>query len=111
MKSIRFWHYGNGPVLLTLKAGQRLHHSSGGRTDEGWSHESNVWSFDGHVVTCEWCNDGVDCDGQLTSEGLAWFSARDAKAGYRDDRLGINFPLWRQSRLSQRDYAAEAMNY
>lgn len=110
-KKIRFWHYGNGAVLITLRKGQTLNHSTGGPTDEGWHRESNTWTFDGHTVVCVWRNDGADCDGRLTRHGVSWFPIHDAKAGYHDAELGAYFPDWRGGQTHQRDYSAEAMGY
>jgi hypothetical protein len=108
-KTIRFWHYGNGEVLITLRKDQTLRHSSGGPTDEGWRRESHEWSFDGHIVTHEWSEDGVDCDGRLSREGISWFAGHESRSGYVVD--GIAYPNWHLGRSWQRDYSAEAMGY
>jgi hypothetical protein len=108
-RTIRFWHYGNEPVLIKMRAGQTLRHSSGGPTDEGWSRDTDVWTFDGRTVTHEWVSDGVDCDGRLTQYGESYFRACDAFAGNEVD--GVRFPAWQQGEHGQRDYAAEAMGY
>ena len=110
-QTIRFWHFGAAPVLIKMRAGQTLNHSSGGRTDEGWSRSSNSWTFDGETVVCEWVNDGCDCDGRLTRSGEAYFAADKAMAGYRDDEDGVTYPDWQHGDSGQRDYAAEAMGY
>jgi len=110
-KRIRFWVYTTSPIRITLQAGQALHHSAGGSTDEGWWLESNIWSFDGHRVTNVWCSAGRDCDGCLTRHGETSFHARDAAAGYREESEGIAYPLWSDARSSQRDEYAEASGY
>ena len=108
-EKIRFWTYANGVVRITLQAGQTLRHWSGGPTDEGYNSESNVWSFDGYVVTNEWSTDGRDCDGRQTQHGVSQCRVRDVAAGNED--FGVRYPLWQQVSSGQRDYAAEAMNY
>ncbi len=108
---IRFWHYHNGEVVrIKINAGQTLRHHSGGATDEGWSSESNAWTFDGETVTSQWGSDGMDCDGRLSSYGESFFAAADVASGYVDDE-GLRFPKWEQGDSSQRDYSAEAMGY
>lgn len=111
-KRVRFWVYTTSPVRITLDAGQTLHHSSGGRTDEGWHRESNIWSFDGKVVTSEWCTDGRDCDGRLTRSGEAWFAADKAQAGYVEEGdSSIRYPSWEHGNTRQRDEYAEMAGY
>jgi len=71
-RNCRFWAYVNGgPVKITLKPGQRLEHSEGGPTDEGWHCDSTAWEYpaDEAAVYREWCSDGRDCDGRLTHSG------------------------------------------
>lgn len=109
-KTIRFWHYGPvEPVLIKMRAGQTLRHSAGHATDEGWTRDSDAWTFDGKIVTHEWVCDGVDCDGRLTQYGESYFAARNAFAGNMVD--GVTFPAWEQGDHGQRDYSAEAMGY
>ena len=73
MRNARFWAYVNGgPVKITLRPGQRLEHTEGGPTDEGWSRDSTAWEYatDEPVVYREWCFDGSDCDGRMTRSGV-----------------------------------------
>ncbi|MBR0998800.1 hypothetical protein ABIF65_003718 [Bradyrhizobium japonicum] len=112
MKTARFWHYHkSGAVKIKLRPGQTVHHSHGGRTDEGWHRESNAFQFDGRTVTVEWCNDGADCDGRLTRSGISHCAADRLTAGYHDTETGESFPDWQEGESSQRDYAAEAAGY
>lgn len=111
-KSVKFYHYhplNDGPVLIKLNAGQTLHHSFGGPTDEGWSSESNIWEFDGKQIRLQWCSDGRDCDGRLTRAGECYCKADLAQSGNEFD--GVRYPAWEQGESSQRDEYAEAAGY
>lgn len=109
-QQVKFWVYITCPVLLTLRKGQTLNHSHGGRTDEGYSWEANSWHFDGQTVYASSATEARDCDGRISRESNGWFPLQDAKAGYRDED-GTRFPMWRHGQSSQRDHAAEAMGY
>lgn len=109
MQTARFWVYHQGLVRIKIKAGQTVSHTQGGRTDEGWYRASEVYSFDGETVTCEYFNDGADCDGRHSSGGISFCRVADLAAGYSED--GIASPAWQHGRGEQRDYAAEAMGY
>ena len=109
--TVRFWHYHIGAVLIKLRAGETVHHSHGGPTDEGWHRNSVAYSFDGETVTCEWCADGADCDGRMTRGGTVHCRIDQLQAGYHDQETGERFPKWSEGETHQRDYAAEAMNY
>lgn len=61
--SVRFWTYHRGWVRLKINAGQRLEHTSGGPTEEGYSARSEVWRFDGFTLHLEADSWGRDCDG------------------------------------------------
>ena len=66
-EKVRFWHYGvNEPVLITIKAGQTLSHTTGGPTDEGWHRDLYQWDFDGEFLRREHVSDGTYCDGRMT---------------------------------------------
>ena len=108
-RSIRFWHYHNEPVLIKIKEGQALRHYSGGKTDEGWSSETNIWEFDGHTLVSRWETDGCDCDGRMQRHGEASCPVAKIRAGTQID--GLSFPAWEAGESGQRDYSAEAMNY
>jgi hypothetical protein len=107
----RFWHYHNGAVRLKINAGQTIHHSHGGATDEGYSWEAVAYSFDGETVTCEWATQSRDCDGRMDRNGVTHCPADQLAAGYRDDEFGVTYPAWQQGESGQRDYSAEAMGY
>ena len=108
-KQARFWVYLNGAVRIKLRAGQTIHHSHGGATDEGYSWEAASYSFDGRQVTCEWSTDSRDCDGRMTRSGFTVCKFADLGAGYCED--GISFPAWLHFDERQRDHAAEAAGY
>lgn len=109
-QTARFWHWHHGAVLIKLQIGQSVCHSHGGRTDEGWHRETNMFSFDGETVTNEWSSDGVDCDGRLSRAGVSFCQVDCLRSGYQDE-TGLRFPEWQQGKSSQRDYSAEAMGY
>lgn len=112
MTTARFWYYHkSGMVRIKLRAGQSLHHSHGGRTEEGWSRESNRFEFDGRTVTNEFCNDGADCDGRMTRHGVVTCAADRLAAGYLDTENGAAFPDWQTVETGQRDYSAESAGY
>jgi hypothetical protein len=108
-KQARFWTYHNGLVRIKLNAGQTIHHSHGGATDEGYHFEANRYSFDGQIVTCEWSTDSRDCDGRETRGGEVICPISQLSAGHPDE--GIRYPAWKQLDEFQRDHSAEAMNY
>lgn len=114
MQNVHFWDFINGgPVKLTLKPGQKLHHYQAEPTDEGWHSELNIWEYvapDGYVLV-EHESDGVDCDGRLSRGGHRWFYIEDAAEGYCPDEDGIVYPLWQSGEHWQRDYQAEAAGY
>lgn len=109
----RFWVYTGDCALvkITLRDGQTLHHSTGGATDEGWSRESVMWTFENGVVTRHSCNDGVDCDGRLTRSYVDSCSAANLASEPAYYHPGFKIPAWETVNASQRDYSAEAMNY
>lgn len=109
----RFWHYGpHGPVKLTLRPGQSLTHSTGGRTDEGWSRSSMQWTHEGDAVLLEWCDDGSDCDGRLTQTGGGRCALGRLASGESDPEAPeVIYPAWQTGVASVRDYSAEAAGY
>ena len=108
----RFWHFGPcGPVKLTLRPGQSLTHSTGGRTDEGWSQSSTRWTHEGETVHLEWCDDGSDCDGRLTRTGENRCALDRLHNGNVCPEFGIVYPDWQEARVSVRDYSAEDAGY
>lgn len=112
-QSARFWHFHSGsPVLIKIAAGQSLHHSHFGPTDEGFHSETSVWSFDGYVLTSEYYSDSRDCDGRISHHAQSTCCADELKAGYVDpDFCGIAYPAWQHTIRGQRDYSAEAAGY
>lgn len=109
-KQARFWTYASGAARIKLNAGQTVTHVHGGATDEGYSWTVETYHFDGKLVTCEWQTDARDCDGRMTRGGIVAARYCDLSSGHRDDD-GITFPVWNEIKSSQRDHAAEAMNY
>ena len=96
--NVRFWVYANdGPVKLTLKPGQRLEHFTNESTDEGWHSESTTWHYpdDEAAVYREWCSDGRDCDGRLTTGGEVRCHLAQRLSSY-PTKGGLVFQLRRQ---------------
>lgn len=111
-QTARFWEcHKSGIVRIKIATGQTLHHSHGGRTDEGWHRESRVYSFDGETVSCDWSNDGADCDGRISHGGIVHCAADRLAAGYHDAEAGATFPDWQAGDSFQRDHSAEAAGY
>jgi hypothetical protein len=121
----RFWVYINGgPVKLTLKPGQALSWSRGGRTEEGWSRESESWEWDGEdwpgVLRHAWLSEGRDCDGYLSHDGEDICRRAGLRSGdfpcldYCENPAawdGVRWPAWEKVRSWQRDEYAELAGY
>jgi hypothetical protein len=120
---VRFWTWNLGPVRLSLAPGQRLRHSSGGPTEEGWSQRLTTFTHEGDRIVRDWLNDGCDCDGRLTQGGRDSCTLRNLDGNgpvswlepeYQDrDALGlpIQWPAWATVDSRRRDYQAEAAGY
>lgn len=114
MRNIRFWHFMNdGWVKITLRPETTLHHYKSAPTDEGWSSEAVMWSYDGDVASMECIYDGRDCDGRLTRgydltlEKIETYPKGDCL----EDFPGGPRAVWRETDSYQRDQYAELMNY
>lgn len=120
----RFWEYINGSLVkLTLRPGQRLHHSHSETTDEGWSAESKYWEYDADWSTVSFVSvsDGRDCDGYLsrTTEGQCWvvdLNSRPAFIGQNPDYEDlyhdtIKLPNWEYDSARIHDESAIAAGY
>lgn len=108
----RFWVYITCPVRITLRKGQTLTHSHGGRTDEGYSWETNSWHFDGATVYAATATDARDCDGRITHDATATCPVDELDHGFVEQDLPfIAYPNWTPHKASQRDFSAEAMGY
>ena len=108
-KQARFWTFHSGDVRIKLNAGQIVHHSHGGRTDEGYHWETSVYHFDGREVTCEWSTDSQDCDGRMTRGGFSRCALRNLDKGHREG--DVIYPAWEHLDENQRDFSAEAAGY
>lgn len=115
MKTVRFWVWENdGPVRLTLRAGQELRWHRFARHDEGWSSLTRHWRFDAEDQRAYQIevSDGRDCDGRLRQHCESSCIVTRLGGGPRDeDHPGVVYPAWERVSASQRDYAAEAMGY
>lgn len=100
MKTARFWVYVNsGPVKISLQPNQHLTHEQFCYTEEGWERCVTSWEFDSEsaYVTTEWCNDGRDCDGRLTTTGEAQCHLNDLKRGRVASDWAIAWPAWAET--------------
>lgn len=112
MKTARFWvPHGESYVRLTLREGESHHHYEWHRTDEGFSSELNVWTFEDGLVRHQNSIDGRDCDGRMTHfyETVCPLANLAACTAYYDPDIRV--PNWTVESRSQRDYSAEAMGY
>ena len=96
---------------LYLKPGDCVNISYGGEHDEGWSRTSisTELSEDGAIVNQLICSDGSDCDGRLSSFSNWHCPVEDIHKIKKEGQPDT--PDWRIGKCSQRDYAAESMNY
>lgn len=114
---IRFWDYIHAPVLISIAAGQVLHHHYAYATDEGYHSEWHRWEFDGTTLKAEQGTKARDCDGVFETCSEAFFQVGQERNGYQEqtDKAPngqlITYPLWRPGERSQRDHSAEAMGY
>lgn len=114
MKTLRFWAYNQGWVRLTLKPGQKMTHVTGGRTDEGWSRTVETWEHTGDGVRRTYLDEGQDCDGYTSQEGVLFCRASEIGADVlvEDDGNVIPRPNWQEEGpVVCRDAFAEAANY
>ena len=109
MKTIRFWHWDQAPVQITIGEGECLRHHRSSPTDEGWSSETNTWRFEDDTLTWVTETQGRDCDGPHYYTNTSICAASQARAGIEDD--GVAYPKWGDHHSAQRDTFAEAMNY
>lgn len=112
MKTARFWvPHGESYVRLTLRNGESRHHYEWHRTDEGFSSELNVWTFEDGLVRHQNSLDGRDCDGRLTQfyETACPVDHLARLPAYGDTTIKV--PDWQLEKRGQRDYSAEAMGY
>lgn len=118
----RFWVWHNCWTKLTLRPGEKLAHSYGGRTDEGYYYGREEYEYDEErdVVVLTIVSDSRDCDGRLSEERIiecpiGELRSRDICAEKQDaaDRedVGIFIPNWRRVSSRQRDEYAEAAGY
>lgn len=113
----RFWNWcPGGWVKITLRPGQELSYAVHQRTEEGWSAQGETFRHDGDRVTCEWWNDGADCDGRLSREGecscpLDRLAVEVRSSSEDRETRDILAPAWERGTAEQRDYQAEAANY
>lgn len=112
MKTARFWvPHGDSYVRLTLREGESRHHYEWHRTDEGFSSELNVWTFEDGLVRHQNSIDGRDCDGRMTHfyETVCPVVDLSFEPAYYDKTIKV--PKWVDRTVSYRDYSAEAMGY
>ena len=100
-----------GFVKLTVPDGETIWHYYHTTTDEGYSSRLIAWTnADGHV-TVEIHDDGRDCDGRMSHHAVYRCPLSQLRSEPAYDAPDVLLPRWQQVSHSQRDYAAEAMNY
>ena len=110
MKNARFWaHVNDGYVKITLEPGQRLSWGESHPTDEGFSYQSESWTFEGETITRESASGGRDCDGRIDYYRDSECSVYCLAARQYED--GEFTPEWVDTGSSQRDEYAEAIGY
>ena len=109
MKTIRFWHWDQAPVQITIGEGECLRHHRSTPTDEGWSSSTHTWTFEDDILFEVYESAGRDCDGPHFYTQTRTCAASQVRAGIEDD--GVDYPAWDDGRVSVRDTYAEAMNY
>ena len=109
MKTIRFWHWDQAPVQITIGEGECLRHHRSTPTDEGWSSSTTTWVYESGVLYETYETAGRDCDGGHRYHQERSCPADQARAGKPQD--GVVYPAWRDGRASVQDEYAEAMNY
>lgn len=109
---VRFWYYGeNGPVQITLRNGQAIHHTHVWDNGEGYSRRSVQWHYDGETVRADHVFSGTDCDGPHRTYLEEICEKANLHAGFVDAEYGVTYPAWKTLKHWQRDLAAEAMGY
>jgi hypothetical protein len=109
MKTIRFWHWDQAPVQITIGEGECLRHHRSTPTDEGWSRSTDTWTFEDDTLTWVSESSGRDCDGPHFYSMTSICPASQLRAGIQDD--GVAYPQWTDKHHEQRDAYAEGMNY
>lgn len=109
MKTIRFWHWDQAPVQITIGEGECLRHHRSSPTEEGWSHSSHTWTFQDGILTQVYETVGRDCDGVHKYYQESTCPASQLREGMAHD--GVTYPKWEDPRITCHDAYAEAMNY
>jgi len=110
---ITFWtHFADRWQGIRLAPGESVTLDERGRTDEGWSSCTEVYTVSecGQFVECDAYTDGRDCDGRMSTEWHG-FCPVSKLAAVPADEHGPARPEWTERSRGQRDYAAEAAGY
>lgn len=121
----RFWIYANESwVKITLRPGQSLSWSYGGRTDEGYSYHYETYESDGETVECLITDTGRDCDGRLDRYWRGEVAIKDLPPAHLRDAIEpidadqpsygmrpVHRVQWQEAGACQRDEYAEIAGY
>ena len=80
----------SGEVIITLKPGQSVSHSTSEETDEGYAWQGTTWTYDADdgVAIREWGYGGRDCDGATSTSGTDYCSVDKLRAKVNQAYVG-----------------------
>lgn len=108
----RFWIWHNdGVVKLTLRPGERLSVCEGGRAEEGYDWTHTTYALRDNILEREWWREARDCDGRIAEHRKLECHVMRVRLHCNEAPGGVAYPEWQAVCQSQRDHAAEAMNY
>ena len=111
----RFWIYHNETwSKITLRPGESVEFTGGGRTDEGFSYWAESYEHVGDGIESRSASNASDCDGPLDRycdcycplERISALPAEWNGSNHMPDR-----PEWHRVSEGQRDYYAERAGY
>lgn len=107
----RFWLWWNQSwVKITLRPGESVSMYTGAPTDEGYSCEAQVYSYDEDVVEYAITTWGSDCDGRHEWHGNGHCHVSNLQANDADEH-GPARPEWVKGHSRQYDQYAEMAGY
>jgi len=109
MKTIRFWHWDQAPVQITIGEGECLRHHRSTPTEEGRSSSTYTWMFENDTLIEVYESTGRDCDGPQSYYQQRSCPSSQLRAGLNID--GVDHPKWVVVGSTTMDAYAEAMNY
>jgi hypothetical protein len=113
MKTFRFEIYIHGWTKIGLRDGQRIEHTEGGPTDEGYSYTTLILERDGDAILRSEITQARDCDGRIDfyHESIAFIHDSYQTIEHSGKVHSTRVPNWKDVEHSQRDYEAEKAGY